>query len=157
MQWASVEGVFSIQWTSSQNDNYSVWVQLAWVTGTQVSHEIQGPVPSPSWAMNQRNGKSSPSPAQRCQGDPFRRARVSLLSEMKQNWRQGERLGISGWLLGARAALYGRDFLGPHGTHWPYFSKTILLLAPLRSMRSRLRTTSLSTEMGGEGDIVCTP
>lgn len=87
MQWAPRTGVLRVHWASSQNGNYLVWAQLAWVSGMQVFQEIQGPVPSLSWAVNQRSGESSPS--QGCQGDPSQRARVSLLTEKKQNWRSG--------------------------------------------------------------------
>lgn len=33
MKWASGKWVLSIQWAFSQNNNYLVWLQFAWVTG----------------------------------------------------------------------------------------------------------------------------
>lgn len=78
MQWAPRERVLLVQKASSQNGNYLVWVLLIWVTGVQMSHEIQGPTYSPSQVVNQRSGKSSLSPRQGCQGDPFQKASVNL-------------------------------------------------------------------------------
>lgn len=48
MQWAPGERALLVQKASSQNGNHLMWVQLIWVTGVQVSHEIQGPTSSPS-------------------------------------------------------------------------------------------------------------
>lgn len=41
MQWAPKKGVLRAHWASSQNGNYLVWAQLAWVSGVQVSRRFK--------------------------------------------------------------------------------------------------------------------
>lgn len=145
MQWAPRERVLLVQKASSQNGNYLVWVLLIWVTGVQMSHEIQGPTYSPSQVVNQRSGKSSLSKTG-LPGRPIPKGQCQSLPEMGENWRLEEGLSELGWPLGARAVLCTWHSLGPPGTQWPHFSKTILLVPPRvrahRTMRSRLRNAS---------------
>lgn len=123
-----------------------------------MSQEIQGPIPSLSWAVNQRSGKSSPS--QECQEDPSQRARVSLLPEMGENWRSEEGLSRSGWPLGARATMCTWHSLGPPGIHWPYFSDSPPISIQGESpqeheVQAQECFTDFSADLGEEAHIVC--